>query len=152
MTRPHVQSCTSEEVRALADMALPALRAAWRARWGEPPQLRSRDLLTRAFAHRVQVEAFGDLPAAVRRRSADYVQKFAADRKFTPTPGPVLKPGSALIREWGGMRHEVAVVADGFVYQGQTYRSLSPIAQRITGVKWNGLVFFGLKARAARAA
>ena len=137
----------SEEVRAVAALPLPALRAAWRARWGEVPQYRSRDLFARAMAYKLQAEAFGGLPAAVRRRVADYAGKFAADRTFTPTPGPVLKPGSSLIREWKGVRHEVAVTADGFEHLGQRYRSLSQVAFVITGTKWNGLVFFGLKAR-----
>jgi hypothetical protein len=52
-----------------------------------------------------------------------------------------------LIREWQGVRHEVAVTAEGFTYLGEPYRSLSQVAHRITGTKWNGLVFFGLKPR-----
>ena len=138
----------SEEVRAIAQLPLPALRAAWPARWGELPKYRSRDLLARAMAYRLQAEAFGGLSTSARRRAADYAAKFAADRKFTPTPGPVLKPGTSLMREWKGVRHEVAVTADGFEYLGQRYRSLSQVAFVITGTKWNGLVFFGLKARA----
>ncbi len=58
-------------------------------------------------------------------------------------------PGSSLIREWHGTRHEVAVVDDGFLYQGERFRSLSKVAQRITGTKWNGPVFFGLKRKGA---
>jgi hypothetical protein len=68
-----------------------------------------------------------------------------ADRSFTPAAGPALKPGTSLIREWRGVRHEVRVIDDGFTYQGQTFRSLSSIARHITGTKWNGLAFFGLK-------
>jgi hypothetical protein len=137
----------SDEVRAAATLSLPDVRAAWRARWGEPPKYRSRDLLARAMAYRLQAEAFGDLPAPVRRKLADYAVKFSADRRFTPTPGPQLKPGSSLIREWKGARHEVAVTADGFEYAGQRYGSLSKVAFAITGTKWNGPRFFGLKAR-----
>ena len=142
----------SEEVRAVSHLGLPALRAAWRLRWGEPPSYRSRDLLARAMAYRIQAEALGDLAAPMRRRAAEYAAKFGADRKFTPTPGPVLKPGSSLIREWKGVRHEVAVTAKGFAYRGDPYRSLSQVAQRITGTKWNGLVFFGLKPRVGKGA
>ena len=71
----------------------------------------------------------------------------SADRKFTPTPGPVLKPGSSLIRAWKGARHEVAVTQAGFWYRGQPYGSLSQVARVITGTKCNGHVFFGLKRR-----
>ena len=59
--------------------------------------------------------------------------------------GPDLKPGSSLIREWGGQRHEVAVTHDGFAYQGEAYASLSQVAGKITGTKWNGPLFFGLR-------
>jgi hypothetical protein len=142
----------SEEMRAVAALELPALRAAWRARWGEPPKFRTRDLMARATAYRMQVEAYGDLPAPLKRRTAEYAAKFAADRTFTPTPGPVLKPGSSLVREWKGVRHEVAVTANGFSYLGRPYGSLSKVALQITGTKWNGLVFFGLKRRGGKGA
>ena len=140
---------TSEEVRAVAGLDLSALRAAWRSRWGALPKFRSRDMLVRAMAYKIQAEAFGDAPAPLRRKAAEYAAKFAADRKFTPAPGPNLKPGSSLVREWKGVRHEVAVTEGGFAYAGKPYRSLSKVAQAITGTKWNGLVFFGLKGRAA---
>jgi hypothetical protein len=140
------------EIQALQRLDLPALRAEWRRRWGDPPKLRSRDQLLRAVAYRVQVDAYGGLPATARRRLAEYAEKFSADRKFTPTPGVALKPGSSLIREWGGQRHEVAVTADGFSYLSEPYRSLSKVAHRITGTKWNGLVFFGLKPRGGKGA
>jgi hypothetical protein len=146
------QARTEEAVRAVASMGLSVLRVEWRRRWGDVPAFRSRDLMARAMAYRLQSEAFGGLPQSVRRKLAEHAAKLAGDRKYTPTPGPVLKPGSSLIREWRGVRHEVAVIAEGFAYQGETFRSLSQVAQRITGVKWNGLVFFGLKARAGKAA
>lgn len=137
----------SDEVRAVARLGLPQLRAAWRAKWGEPPRFRSRDLMARAMAHRLQAEALGDLPAPLKRRVAEYAERFAADRRFTPVQGPNLKPGSSIIREWGGARHEVAVTIDGFSYLGEAYRSLSQVALKITGTKWNGPVFFGLRPR-----
>jgi Protein of unknown function (DUF2924) len=140
------------EVQALQRLDLSGLRAEWRRRWGDPPKFRSRDQSRRAAAYRVQVEAYGGLPTAARRRLTEYAEKFSADRKFTPTPGVALKPGSSLIREWRGQRHEVAVTADGFSYLGEPYRSLSRVAHRITGTKWNGLVFFGLKARGGKGA
>ncbi len=74
-----------------------------------------------------------------------------ADRGFAPQAAATLLPGSSLIREWQGKRHEVAVVADGFIYQGEKFRSLSRVAHHITGTKWNGPVFFGLKRKAASA-
>ena len=139
-----------EEVRAIAELELPQLRLGWRRRWGEPPKFRSRDMMARAMAYRVQAEAFGDLAAPLKRKAGEYAAKFAGDRSYAPDAGPTLKPGSSLIREWDGVRHEVAVTAEGFTYLGKPYRSLSQVAQTITGTKWNGLVFFGLKRRAAK--
>jgi len=132
----------------LESMSLAELRTTWTERLGgEPPRLRTRDLLALALAHRLQVRAQGDLPGNTKRKVAELARRFAEDRSYTPTPGPVLKPGSALIKEWRGVRHEVWVLQEGFSYHGERVGSLSEAAQLITGTKWNGHVFFGLKAR-----
>jgi hypothetical protein len=132
----------------LESMSLAELRATWTERIGvEPPKLRTRDLLALALAHRLQVSAHGDLPGPAKRKMAELARRFTEDRSYTPTPGPALKSGSSLIKEWRGVRHEVRVLEDGFSYQGERLGSLSEAAQRITGTKWNGHVFFGLKAR-----
>lgn len=140
----------TREVGTLQRLDLEGLREEWRRRWGPPPSLRSRDLMARAMAYRVQAAAMGDLPATLRRRMSDYAARFRADRAFSPTPGPALQPGSTLIREWHGVRHEVTVTETGFVYDGEAFRSLSQVARKITGVKWNGPVFFAVKARAGK--
>lgn len=132
----------------LESMSLAELRATWTERLGvEPPKLRTRDLLALALAYRLQVRAHGDLPGPAKRKMAELARRFTEDRSYTPTPGPALKSGSSLIKEWRGVRHEVRVLEDGFSYQGERLGSLSEAAQRITGTKWNGHVFFGLKAR-----
>lgn len=129
-------------------MSLEELRATWMRRLGgEPPKLRTRNLLAMALAHRLQVRAHGDLPGATKRRVAELARRFTDDRDFSPTPGPNLKPGSSLIKEWRGVRHEVRVLEQGFSYLGERFGSLSEVAQCVTGVKWNGQIFFGLKAR-----
>jgi hypothetical protein len=134
-----------QEVQALERPDLEGLRALWRRRWGAPPKLRSRELMAYAAAHRLQAEAFGDLAPAVSRRLGDLARRFTADRNFQPTAGPALAPGCSLVREWGGARHEVGVLEDGFGYDGQRFTSLSAVAAHITGVKRSGLLFFGLK-------
>ena len=101
--------------------------------------------MARAMTYRLQAAVFGALSSETERRLADLARRFAADRGFTPVSGQALKPGSALVREWRGVRHEVRVAEEGFVYQGQPYRSLSSVAQHITGTKWNGQAFFGLR-------
>lgn len=151
MTAARRQSETSagagvgSEVRSIEAMDLAELRAEWWRRWGPPPRFRSRDLLAGAMAHRIQAAAFGDLAAPLKRRMADYAARFVADRTFSPVVSPVLAPGSSVIREWRGVRHEVTVTDTGFAYGGQPFGSLSQVATTITGVKRNGLLFFGLK-------
>jgi hypothetical protein len=138
----------AEEVRALAALNLEDLRAEWRRRWNEaPPQLRTRELLALALAHRIQTRQHGDLPGPLKRRVAELGRRFAQDRDFSPVPGPDLKPGSSLIKAWRGVRHEVRVTPDGFSYRGDRFGSLSEVAQHITGTKWNGRLFFGLTER-----
>ncbi len=139
MTADHV----TEEVRALARLDLEGLREVWRRRYGPPPRLRSPDLLRRVIAWRIQVAAFGDLDAETRRR-------LRRPTSAAPPPAIRLSPGTRLAREWRGVRCEVEVVEDGFVYAGVTYRSLSKIAGVITGAKWNGPRFFGLDREPAK--
>jgi hypothetical protein len=138
----------AEEVQALERLDLQSLRVEWRRRWGEPPKLRSRELLAYAAADRLQSEAFGGLSSPIRRRMAELARRFGADRSYRPVPGPKLTPGCSLIREWGGARHVVQVMEDGFGYQGQRFSSLSKVAQYITGAKRSGVLFFGLKENA----
>ena len=139
----------NQEVEALVGLDLEGLRAEWRRRWGAPPKLRSRELMARAFAYRVQAEAFGDLAAPTKRRLAEMARRFNADRTYRPTPGPNLTVGCSLVREWGGVRHVVKVVEGGFSYQGEAFSSLSRLAEHITGAKRSGVLFFGLKAKDA---
>nr|QQZ51942.1 DUF2924 domain-containing protein [Phenylobacterium glaciei] len=127
----------TEEVRALEHLDLDGLRHAWRRRYGAPPKLRSVDLLARLLAWRIQAEAFGGLDAETRRNL----------RRASASPRDrQLSAGSLIVREWQGRRHEVTVGECAYQYEGQTYQSLSAVAQAITGVKWNGPRFFGLRA------
>jgi hypothetical protein len=138
-------SVIAEEVQALERLDLAGLRAKWRRRWGEPPRYRSRELMANAIAHRLQVEALGDLPAPIRRKLAELERQFRMNPRFQPVPGPKLAPGCSILREWGGARHEVIVLEQGFAYGGQRFSSLSKVAEHITGTKRSGVLFFGLK-------
>jgi hypothetical protein len=128
-----------DEIR-LEGLGLEDLRTRWRARYGAPPKLRSPELLALMLAWRIQAEREGGLDADLRRalrRSTGI--KAAAE----PTAG------TRLVREWEGARHEVIVMSEGgFLYRGDRYRSLSQIARAITGVRWNGPRFFGLRGEA----
>lgn len=127
------------EIRLIETMSLQELRTVWKARWGLAPRFRSADLLRRLIAWRLQTEAFGDLDDDTRMRL-----------RRTAVPQPTgLHPGSRLTREFRGKLHQVDVGDHTFNYQGTTYRSLSAIARQITGTRWNGPRFFGLRDVAA---
>ena len=129
------------EVQALEQTDLDGLRLEWRRRWGAAPTLRSVPFLRHMIAWRIQAAHFGGLDAALSMRL-----------RKTPTRavGPLLRPGMRIAREWKGVRHEVEVGETGFVYAGATYASLSEIARTITGVRWNGPRFFGLRSGPAK--
>lgn len=126
----------TQEVRALERLDLHVLREEWQKRYGEPPKMRSKELLARLLAWRIQADAFGGLDATTIR---------LLKAESLPPPRPLLEPGMRLAREWQGRRHEVDVLEKGFRYEGADYRSLSEIARAITGTRWNGLRFFGLR-------
>ena len=126
-----------DEVRALAHLDLPGLRNLWSERFGPPPKLRSVDLLRLMLAWRMQAEAFGGLDLPTRR---------ALERKTSGIPeGQSHGHGAVFRRVWQGRMIEAIVEADGFRFEGRTYRSLSAIAEAATGTRWNGPRFFGLR-------
>jgi hypothetical protein len=124
------------EVRALEALDLHGLRDQWRRRYGDPPKMRSRELLARLLAWRIQADAFGGLDATTIR---------LLKSEKLPAPRSALAPGTRLTRDWQGRRHDVDVLEQGFRYNGADYRSLSEVARVITGTRWNGLRFFGLR-------
>lgn len=124
------------EVRALVALDLAGLRDEWRRRYGAPPRMRSKDLLARLLAWRIQADAFGGLDAVT-------IRLLKSER--TAPPAIDLMPGTRLAREWQGRRHEVEVLERGFRHDGAIYGSLSEVARAITGTRWNGLRFFGLR-------
>jgi hypothetical protein len=132
-----------ETLASLTDMDIEALRAVWRGRLGEPPQVRSTDILRRSLAEALQIEVTGQSATLDKRlsRAASQHRTGKKPRLRTST----FQPGSTLIREWQGVRHEVEVRPDGYVWQGQRHASLSKVARLITGVRWNGPRFFGLR-------
>ncbi len=124
----------------------PALRTLWGEAFGRPaPKRISRDLLLRALAYHVQEQTEGGLSKAALRRLASIAEpKGNGSRPPRPaTPRP--RPGTRLIREWRGEVHQVTVLDQGFDYRGERYASLSQIARTITGTRWSGPLFFGLR-------
>jgi hypothetical protein len=107
----------------------------------------SRDLMIRALANELQECAHGGPSTALRRRLQTMARELARGTSSFD-PGIVPKTGTTLVRQWGGHTHTVLVREDGFEYEGQRYRSLTVIAERITGAHWSGPRFFGLTRRA----
>ncbi len=128
------------------------LRARWERAYQHPaPKRASRDLLLRLVAYHLQEQAEGGLSKATRRRLAKLAGLDGENREPISPHSVRLKPGSRLIREWRGEVHRVTVLDDGFDYRGTRYASLSQIARAITGARWSGPLFFGLRKTGSRA-
>jgi len=132
---------------ALKTTPTPGLKQQWRDLLAtEPPPFNRRYLESR-LAYRIQELTYGGLkPETIKRLEALGEQLDGGDRKKNRVRGD-LKPivGTRLLREWQGVEQIVTVTQDGFEWQGRPYQSLSAIARAITGTRWNGWVFFGLK-------
>jgi hypothetical protein len=132
-------------VAEIATMRLHALRRIWQEHLGDPPPGQSTEILRRRLAWELQARVYGGLSAETKRRLRQLHDRFTNDPRFTPSPILDLKPGTVLVREWKGVRYQVRVQHDGFEHAGQRYGSLSEIARAITGQRWSGPLFFGLK-------
>lgn len=132
------------DLDALEALNIDALRTAWRERLNsEPPAFRAADLLRRALASKLQEATLGRDPE-LERRIASLVRNH--ERGRAPSgPKPSYRKGALVVREYDGVTHHVEVLADGYRWNGKTWRSLSEIAREITGVRWNGPRFFGLR-------
>ena len=126
-------------------LKLTELRQKWRTQFAcAPPPFRSRDLLLRAYIHRLEIATFGDLSSRLKKRLTELAQQFEAAPNFDPAPRHAPPAGSALVRDWNGVKHIVLVTSGGFQYLDKTYASLSQVAKAITGAHWSGPRFFGL--------
>lgn len=135
----------ASDLAALDGLPLNKLKERWSDLYGSacPPGM-SRNILVRAIAYRIQERALGGLDPSTRRRLDRAAADLAAGR--TPAPlAPKIKPGTRLLREWRGRIHEVIVLEKGVEYRGKSWPSLSAVAREITGARWSGPRFFGLK-------
>jgi hypothetical protein len=142
------QKAIEDEIAHLPGLDLTMLRKRWRTlfRRAAPDHL-PRHLLFKMIAYRMQANHFGDLEPKYQRLLDEAPTPEAAGRSAIDMSSKaiVLKPGTILAREWNGSMHRVTVMADGFAWNGKTYESLSKIASLITGTRWNGPRFFGLR-------
>lgn len=133
------------ELARIQVLSTSELKAEWLRLHGFTLKGARRDFLIRGIAYRLQEKIYGGLPAEVRRRLKRLAEQFATDPDFRPQPKRALKAGCRLLREWRGEMHEVVVLEKGFRYRDRQYQSLSEIARLITGTRWSGPVFFGVK-------
>jgi Protein of unknown function (DUF2924) len=136
------------ELDRLVVMPIAQLRVRYREVFrGDPPKAFGPDLLRRSIAYRVQEKAYGGLSRSAQRLLDQMMKAFAAKPGGKIVLPRRIKPGSVLVREWKGKSHRVMVLADGFAYDGKTFGNLSEIAVLITGTRWNGPRFFGLRSK-----
>jgi DUF2924 family protein len=150
---PPDRSVLNVEVARLRDLDVSGLRARWHSvfRRRPPPHL-PRHLLYRVLAYRLQAEHLGDLDSESQRlldRSGS-PEKAGHRAVYLSRCTASLRPGTMLGREWNGQVQRVTVLADGFAWNGKTYPSLSKVAFAITGTRWNGPKFFGLRDKPSR--
>jgi Protein of unknown function (DUF2924) len=148
-----MRSKMNTEIADLGDLGLDDLRQAWRKRLGgTPPVVSSAELLRRCLGWEIQARAQGGLDSDTRRRLRELGRTF--DKASVPpsarasndqATGRGLPPGTRLQREHAGTTHRVMVLEKGFAWNGQIFSSLSEVAYRITGTRWSGPRFFGLK-------
>lgn len=134
---------------ALKTTPTPELKKTWRDLFDSEPPAFNRRYLESRLADRIQELAYGGLkPETIRRLEAlgeefDGGDRTKSRKRADHTGRPIT--GTRLIREWKGVEHAVTVLADGYEWQGRPYKSLSAIARAITGTRWNGWTFFGLR-------
>jgi hypothetical protein len=135
------------QIAALAKASLPELRAQWRDLFGKEAPGINRAYLERRIAYRLQGLAYGGLSDATRMK-LDALAKTAdkgssARTRARAQDRPIA--GTKLLRVWQGVEHSVTVLQTGYDYQGRSFASLSAVARHITGSRWNGPAFFGLR-------
>ena len=156
--RTSTKTSVEDEIAHLRGLDLKGLRSRWHSVFQRPvPDHLTRHLLFAVIAYQIQADRFGDL---------DHATLQVLDRTVAKEAGPVtsarlanfdqkrteLSPGTVLVREWDRQSQRVRVMSDGFAWNGQTYDSLSKVAFAITGTKWNGPRFFGLRDKQDRLA
>lgn len=140
-------STVMAQVAALPRQDTESLKKLWRDLFGSPPPPYNKAFLVKRLGYRLQELAFGGLSGATEERLAALARDGTHADPTRMKRKPIARPvaGTRLIREWQGVEHQVTVLDDGFEYQGRRYQSLSVIARTITGTRWSGPVFFGIK-------
>jgi hypothetical protein len=139
------------QLDSLPKMGKDAISALWRERFQSvPPQQLRRQLMVRILAYRIQEQASRGLSPGARQRLRQMARALEKDPGAEISAAPAFKPGTRLIRQWQDQTHVVTVKDKGYEYRGSQYQSLSEIARLITGTRWSGPLFFGLKPHPAK--
>ena len=134
------------DLAALQELALDELKERWLDYFDSPcPARISRNFLLRALAYQMQKQALGGLDRVTRRRLDRAAKDLVAGRSPRTPAQTRIMPGTRLLREWQGVVHEVIVLESSVHYRGESWPSLSAVAREITGARWSGPRFFGLK-------
>ena len=138
----------------LAELDLDDLRKRWLTAHGNPPPPRAgRELLELGVGWYLQSKAHGGIERATRQQLAEMVGDVRAGRERGITKSRSdLTPGTTLVREWNDRTYQVQVLETGYLFENRVWRSLSEIAREITGARWNGPKFFGLRQKQKEAA
>ena len=134
------------DLSSLSQMSRSELQDLWQKLFqASPPTRLHKQLMSQIIGYRMQEQQYGGLTVGSRRRLRKIARLLEKDRK-ADISGPLpIKPGTRLVRQWRGQTHAVTVEEKGFEYKGLRYQSLSEIARLITGTRWSGPLFFGLK-------
>jgi hypothetical protein len=141
-----------KRLASLSTLSLPALEDLWQQLFKKepPPEIR-KNLMLRIVGHRLQEQEFGGISDASGRRLRQLATTFEADPRAVVSNRPSIRPGTRLVRQWKEQVHVVEVETEGYEYRGARYENLSEIARLITGTRWSGPAFFGLKAKPSNA-
>lgn len=149
-----IRKSVLRQLAALNDMSMDQLREKWRELFGNEPPGYQKGFMLRRLAYRIQELFYGGLSPEAKERLRDIARHdpaatLAGTIPDARKPDKEPLPGTRFIRVWNGKQHEVVASANGFEYDGRRFGSLSAVAREITGTRWNGKVFFGLKKSAA---
>ena len=147
MPKPPAAGEIEAQLASLGSLKRSELAVLWAESFGRsiqfPPHI---DTLLRCLVYGLQARSYGALAPATRKQLLRIAEALENGEKPVLAPSrPSIKPGTRMIREWHGETHEVTAATKGFEYRGKRYGNLSQIARRITGTRWSGPAFFGLK-------
>ena len=131
------------QIAEVNGMAMPQLKERWAALFNTEPPAQNRAHMVKRLAYRIQELAYGGLPEETKTQLREIVEGHERKSGYLKKNAPIA--GTRLIREWNGERHEVTVACNGYEYRGKLFKSLSSVARVITGTRWNGPAFFGLR-------